>query len=150
MKEEHPKELHIRKTLDAPIELVWEAWTNSKDIVNWWAPTDFTTTIHRMDLTEGGEWLMTLHGPDGKRYPNKSIFKEIIPLKKIVYKHFNPYFIATVVFEPNDNKTLMEWTLLFETTELLEIVVKTFKADEGLKQNVEKLENYLLQKQKDK
>ena len=52
MKEEHPKELHIRKTLDAPIELVWEAWTNSKDIVNWWAPTDFTTTIHRMDLTE--------------------------------------------------------------------------------------------------
>ena len=150
MKEEHPKELHIRKTLDAPIELVWEAWTNPKNTVNWWAPTDFTTTIHRMDLTEGGEWLMTLHGPDGKRYPNKSIFKEIIPLKKIVYKHFNPDFIATVVFEPNDNKTLMEWTLLFETTELLEIVVKTFKADEGLKQNVEKLEDYLLQKHKDK
>ena len=151
MEKEHTeiKELHIRKTLDAPVELVWEAWTNPKDIVNWWAPTGFTTTIHQMDLTGGGEWLMTLLGPDGKRYPNKSIFTEIIPLKKIVYEHFNPDFIARVVFEPNNNMTLIEWTLLFETTELLEIVVKTFKADEGLKQNVEKLENYLLQNMKD-
>ena len=149
MEKEHPqiRELHIKKTLDVPVELVWNAWTNPKDIVNWWAPTGFTTTIHCMELTEGGQWLMTLHGPDGKRYPNKSIFKEIIPLKKIVYGHFNPDFIATIVLEPNNNKTLMEWTLLFETTELLEIVVKTFKADEGLKQNVQKLEDYLMQKQ---
>jgi hypothetical protein len=33
----------------------------------------------------------------------------------------------------------MEWTVLFETTELFETVVKVFKADEGLNQNVEKL-----------
>ena len=148
MEKEHSeiRELHITKTLSAPIELIWEAWTNPKHIVNWWAPTGFTTTIHQMEVKEGGEWLLTLHGPDGKRYPNKSIFKEIIPLEKIVYEHFNPNFIATVIFESNDDKTLMKWTLLFETTELLEVVVKTFKADQGLKQNVEKLENYLLQK----
>ena len=148
MEKEHIKirELHITKTLNAPIELIWEAWTNPKHIVNWWAPTGFTTTIHQMEVKEGGEWLLTLHGPDGKRYPNKSIFKEIIPLKKIVYEHFNPDFIATVIFEPTDDKTLMKWTLLFETTELFEVVVQTFKADQGLKQNVEKLENYLLQK----
>lgn len=148
MKTGNPKnrELRITKTFNAPIELVWEAWTNREHIVNWWAPTGFTTTIHKMDVREGGEWLMTLHGPDGKNYPNKSIFREIIPLKKIVYEHFNPDFIGTAVFESKNNKTLMEWALLFATTEMLKIVVKTFKADEGLKQNVEKLENYLSQK----
>jgi uncharacterized protein YndB with AHSA1/START domain len=138
--------LRITKTLNVPIEVLWEAWTNPAQIVNWWAPSGFTTTIHKMNVADGQEWLMTLHGPDGKNYPNKSIFKEIIPHKKIVYEHFNPDFIATVVFHAKENRTVMEWTLLFETTELFEIVVKTFKADEGLKQNVEKLENYLLQK----
>ena len=99
-----------------------------------------------MDFIVGGEWLMTLHDPGGKNYPNKSIFREIIEHKKIVYEHFNPDFIATAVFEAKGNSTLLEWTFLFDTAELFEIVVKTFKADEGLKQNVEKPENYLSQK----
>lgn len=140
------RELRIQKIIDAPVEKVWEAWTNPEHLVSWWAPNGFTTTIHKMNVAEGEEWLMTLQGPDGKNYPNKSIFRKVIPFKKIVYEHFNPSFIATAVFEPKDNKTLMELALLFDTTELFEIVVKTFKADEGLKQNVEKLENYLSQK----
>jgi len=100
MEEEHPqiRELNIKKTLNVPVELVWEVWTNPKDIVNWWAPTGFTTTIHRMDLTEDGEWLMTLHGPDGKRYPNKSIFKEIIPLK---YGSIDPFHDGLAVVQQN-------------------------------------------------
>jgi len=140
------RELRITKTLNAPVELVWEAWTNPAYIVDWWAPAGFTTSVHKMNVAVGEEWLLTLHGPDGKNYPNKSIFMEIIPLRKIVYQHFNPDFIATAVFEPKGNKTLMEWTLLFDTAEMLEIIVKTFKADEGLKQNAEKLENFLSQK----
>jgi len=96
-----------------------------------------------MDMVEGGEWLLTLYGPDGKHYPNKSIFKEIVPLKKIVFQHLNPNYLATVVFEPKGNQTLMDWTSRFETPELYEIVIKTFKADEGFRQNAEKLENYL-------
>jgi len=142
---EEKRILRITKKLNARVELVWEAWTNPQHIVNWWAPSGFTTTIRKMDVREGEEWLLTLHGPDGKNYPNKSIFREVIPLKKIVYEHFNPEFIGTAVFESKGNKTLMEWTLLFETTELFEIVVKTFQADKGLKQNVGKLENYLAQ-----
>ena len=140
------KELHIARTFKAPIELVWEMWINPEHIVNWWGPDGFSTTIHKMDVTEGGEWLLTLHGPDGKDYPNRSIYKEIIPLKKIVFQHFNPDFITTVVFTPNGNETFMDWTMLFESAEMLEIIVNTFKADKGLQQNVEKLEKYLSQK----
>lgn len=54
-----------------------------------------------------------------------------------------PNYIASIVFESKAKETLMEWTMLFETTELFETVVKVFKADEGLNQNAERLEEYL-------
>jgi uncharacterized protein YndB with AHSA1/START domain len=137
------RELRITKTLKAPVEWVWKVWTTPEHIVNWWGPNGFTNTIHTMDVTEGGEWRLTMHGPDGKNYPNKSIFIEIVNQQKIVFQHFNPNYIATVVFVPSEKETLVEWTMLFETTELFEAVVNVFKADEGLKQNVEKLTAYI-------
>lgn len=139
------KGLRITQLLHAPVELVWEVWTTPGHIKNWWGPNGFTNTIHTMAFTEGGEWLLTMHGPDGKNYPNKSVFTEIIPLKKIAYRHFNPNFIATIEFERQGNNTLSTWQMEFETKEMFETVVKTFKADEGLEQNIAKLENYLSQ-----
>jgi uncharacterized protein YndB with AHSA1/START domain len=140
------RQLKISRIFKAPVELVWEAWTKPEHIANWWGPNGFTTTIHKMDFKEGGEWKLTMHGPEGTNYPNRSVYKEIIPLKKIVFEHFNPNFITTVLFQSKGEETLMDWTMLFETTETFEAVVKAHKADEGLKQNVEKLATYLTSK----
>lgn len=137
--------LRISKTLPAPVHLVWEVWTSPGHIENWWGPEGFTNTIHSMDVSDGGEWRFTMHGPDGKSYANRSIFEEVVPFKKIAFQHFNPNFRTTVVFQPDKKETHMEWTMLFETKELFETVVKAFKADEGLEQNVRKLEHYLKQ-----
>ena len=78
------RELLITRLFDAPVDLVWEAWTNPEHIANWWGPDGFTNTIYQMDLRPGGEWNLTMHGPDGTDYKNKSIFKEVIPRKKLV------------------------------------------------------------------
>lgn len=139
------RELRITRILNAPVEKIWEVWTDPEHIARWWGPNGFTNTIHTMDVQPGGEWRLTMHGPDGKRYPNKSEFTEIVPLQKIVFRHFNPNYFATVIFEPNGKETLLEWITVFETVELFETVVKVFKADEGILQNVEKLESYLAQ-----
>ena len=64
-------------------------------------------------------------------------------MEKIVFEHIGPNFLATIEFKGNGNKTQLDWHMLFETKEEFIQVVKTFKADEGLKQNVEKLNNYL-------
>ena len=97
-----------------------------------------------MEVNPGGEWELVLHGPDGTDYKNKSIFKEVIPLKKIVYEHVSvPRFVATIDFQEEGEQTHLRWRMLFETAEEFIRVVKTFKADEGLKQNVEKLNMYL-------
>jgi len=139
------RELLLSRTLNAPVELVWEVWTQPGHIAQWWGPNGFTTTIQTMDITAGGEWNLVMHGPDGTDYKNKSIFKEIIPLKKIVYEHVSaPKFTTTVMFEAQGDTTLITWHMLFETAEQFIQVVKTFKADEGLKQNLEKLSAYLV------
>lgn len=137
------RSIRVAKVLNAPIELVWEVWTNPSQISHWWAPKDFTTSIKKMDVSIGGEWLLDIKGPDGKNFPNKSIYRELVPYKKIVFQHFNPHYLATVLFESRDEETFMDWNMEFETQELYDTIVKVFKADEGLKQNVEKLENYL-------
>ncbi len=138
------REIIITRKLDAPVKLVWEVWTKPEHIAKWWGPDGFTNTITLMDVRPGGEWELVMHGPDGTDYKNKSIFKEIVYCKKIVYEHVTgPRFVATVDFEEQGEQTIITWKMLFETAEEFIHTVKTFKADEGLKQNVAKLNVYL-------
>ena len=95
---EATREMNIKRKLQAPVELVWEVWTKSEHIAKWWGPDGFTNSIHQMDVVPNGEWRLTMHGPDGKGYPNRSIFLEIVPLKKIVFQHFHPNYLATILF----------------------------------------------------
>jgi uncharacterized protein YndB with AHSA1/START domain len=134
--------LHLTRTINAPVALVWEVW-QPEHIVKWWGPDGFTNTIKTMDIVPGGEWDFVMHGPDGTDYVNKATFKEVIVNEKIVFEHYAPNFIATITFEAQGDKTLLNWHMLFETAELFIQVVQTFKADEGLKQNIDKLEVYL-------
>jgi uncharacterized protein YndB with AHSA1/START domain len=139
------RELKLTRLLDAPVELVWKVWTDPTHIANWWGPNGFTNTISKMDVMPGGEWDLVMHGPDGTDYKNKSVFKEVIKNKKLVYEHISiPKFVATIEFEERGEKTFLQWHMLFESREQFIQVVKTFKADEGLKQNIEKLGKYLL------
>ncbi len=139
------RELLLTRVLNAPIALVWEVWTNPKHIVQWWGPNGFTNTITKMEVHPEGEWDLVMHGPDGRYYKNKSVFKEVIKHKKIVYEHISgPKFLATIEFEDQDDKTFIKWHMLFESREQFIQTVKTFKADEGLRQNIEKLDHYLI------
>ena len=138
------RELTISRLLNAPRELVWEVWTKPEHIKNWWGPTGFTNTIFSMEVKPGGVWDFIMHGPDGTDYPNKSIFREVLPFEKIVYEHISkPHILATIDFQKQGNQTFIHWHMLFDSREEFIEVVKKYKADVGLKQNVEKMVTYL-------
>jgi uncharacterized protein YndB with AHSA1/START domain len=138
------RELIITRILNAPRELVWEVWTNPEHIKNWWGPDGFTNTIKTMDVKPGGVWDFVMHGPDGTNYKNKDIYTEIVKPERIVFEHVSaPKHLTTVTFTAQRKKTLLTWHMLFESAEQFQQVLKIFKADEGLRQNVEKLEAYL-------
>src|ERR1700733_10924709 len=98
------REIRISRLLNAPIELVWEVWTDPEHIKNWWGPNGFTNTITKMDVKPGGDWELVMHGPDGTNYPNKSVFKEVLKHQRLVFQHFAPNFTTTIDFVPEGNK----------------------------------------------
>jgi uncharacterized protein YndB with AHSA1/START domain len=77
----------ITRTVDAPGELVWEAWTQPHHIARWWGPDGFRTTIHEMHVEVGGVWRFIMHGPDGTDYPNRIVYREIVKPERLVYDH---------------------------------------------------------------
>jgi uncharacterized protein YndB with AHSA1/START domain len=138
------RELSITRLLNAPRELVWKVWTQPEHIAKWWGPLGFTNTISKMEVKPGGEWEFIMHGPDGNDYKNKHIFHEIVKHERIVLDHVTaPKFRMTATFEARGNQTLLTWHSVFDSAEQLEQVIKVFKADEGMRQNVEKLDAYL-------
>ena len=138
------RELSISRLLNAPRELVWKVWTEPEHIKHWWGPDGFRSTIFKMDVRPGGEWDFIMHGPGGTDFKNTHIYKEVIKPSKLVLEHVTgPKFQMTVVFKEQGNKTLVTINSLFESSEQLQEVIKVFKADQGLKQNIDKLETYL-------
>ena len=137
------REISITRILNAPRELVFEVWTDPKHISNWWGPNGFTTTIHEMDVRVGGKWLHTMHGPDGKDYPNEATFTQIVKPDLIKFTHALPKFDVTVTFEAVGNKTRLTMTNVFETAEIRNIVAKEYGAVEGQAQTINRFEEQL-------
>ena len=151
------KEIVMTRVIDAPRERVFEAMIDPKQVVKWWGPTGFTTTIHEMDVRPGGVWRQTMHGPDGVDYPNKSIFVEIVKAERISYKHAGGEkergggcFAATWTFEKQGNpptgeasKTKLTIRLVFPSSEARDHIAQQYKAIEGGNQTLGRLADFL-------
>lgn len=142
------RELSITRILNAPRELVWKVWTEPEHIKHWWGPNGFTNTIQKMEVRTGGVWDFIMHGPDGVDYPNKITYIEVKKPERLVYNHGDEekpeFFHVTVTFEEHGGKTKLYMCALFNTKEERDEVVKKFKADEGMKQTISRLEEYLI------
>ncbi len=118
-------EIRITRMYDAPVEAVWDAWTDPKQAAQWWGPRGFTLTTHSKDLRPGGTWAYTMHGPDGTDYPNKTLYLEVERHAKLVYDHGGnddrpPMFRVTVLFSEVSGKTRMEMSMTLPTPEAAE------------------------------
>lgn len=131
-----PNELYITRVYDAPVKLVWDAWTDPKKVAKWWGPRGFTLTTHSKDLRPGGHWKYTMHGPDGVDYPNHTVYYEVEKYSKLVYDHGAndnqpALFRVSVLFSEVKGKTKMEMTMALETAEAAAEIRKFIKKAGG-------------------
>jgi uncharacterized protein YndB with AHSA1/START domain len=143
-------EIVITRVFDAPRLVVWNAWTDPEQVVQWWGPRGFTTTIEVMDLRLGGIWLHTMHGPDGTDYPDESVFIEILKPERIVFANSGGekgdpavHFESTWTFEEQGNKTKLTIRMVFPSAAAREHVVKKCGAIEGGNQTLDRLGEHL-------
>jgi uncharacterized protein YndB with AHSA1/START domain len=129
-------EIRITRIYDAPVEAVWDAWTDPEQTAQWWGPRGFKLTTHSKDLRPGGHWKYTMHGPDGVDYPNVTRYFEVEPQKKLVYDHGGsddrpPMFRVTVLFSETGGKTRMDMTMSLPTPEAADETRKFIKKAGG-------------------
>jgi uncharacterized protein YndB with AHSA1/START domain len=79
------KTVSIKRTINLPPDKVWKAWTDADTFKKWWGPKSFTCPSCTIDLKVGGKYLACMKAPDGKEYWSTGYFREIVPMKKIVY-----------------------------------------------------------------
>jgi uncharacterized protein YndB with AHSA1/START domain len=114
-------EITIIRLYDAPLALVWDAWTKEEHVGQWWGPRGFTITTKSKDLRAGGTWEYTMHGPDGKDWPNFTRYHEVVPRQRLVYDHgatsadAAPMFRVTALFREVGGKTELNMTMAFAT-----------------------------------
>ncbi|MCU0636319.1 MAG: SRPBCC domain-containing protein [Gemmatimonadaceae bacterium] len=113
----------MTRVYDAPVALVWQAWTEAQHLAQWWGPRGFTITTHARDCRVGGTWVYTMHGPDGTDYPNFTRYLEVEPRAKLVYDHgarsedAAPMFRVTATFTDLGDKTVLDMRMAFATEE---------------------------------
>ena len=111
---------HSRE-LPVPPGSVFTAFRDPKRLARWWGPAGFTNTFHTFEFRPGGSWVFTMHGPDGKDYPNQSEFLEIVPDSRIRLKHVNlPHYELSVSIEESANGTTVSWVGVFENEKFAE------------------------------
>ena len=59
----------IERTFDAPVNLVWQLWTDPEHFKQWYGPTGFTIPVAEMDLQVGGKRLICM-AVTGWQYEN--------------------------------------------------------------------------------
>ena len=71
------KKIMVEREFNAPLPLVWSAWTESELLDQWWAPKPWQARTKFMDFTVGGHWLYAMVGPEGEEHWSRADFKSI-------------------------------------------------------------------------
>ena len=142
------REIVLSRVIDAPRELVFEAFTEVRHLSRWWGPEGFSTTTRSLDFRVGGEWDFVMHGPDGTDYPEWITWTEIIAPERIAMLHGESRedpnaFESVLTFQPDGEATRIEMRTVFPTQELRQEAVERYHAIEGGQQTLGNLAAYV-------
>jgi uncharacterized protein YndB with AHSA1/START domain len=75
----------IDRVFDAPRDLVWKAWTDEVQLLEWWRPKGFKTLSTSVDLKPGGMFHYGLEAPDGHKFWGRFVYREITAPERLVF-----------------------------------------------------------------
>ncbi|GAB3224740.1 SRPBCC domain-containing protein [Algoriphagus aestuariicola] len=148
------QKITVKRSFDAPLGLVWTAWTDPEILDLWWAPKPWRTETKSIDFREGGRWHYAMVSPQGERHWCLFDFKKIVSQKSFsgqdafcdenaIANDSKPIVSWLNQFSGTENDTtLVEIELEFNSLEDLESLIQMgFK--EGFAMGLENLDEYL-------
>ncbi len=147
------RKINVAREFEAPLPLVWAAWTESQLLDQWWAPKPWQAKTKWMDFSEGGYWLYAMMGPEGEVHWARSDFRTIAPLREYTAldgfcdEHGNvnpglPRSLWATVFTGEGDRARVNIQITFDKLEDLEEIIRMgFK--EGFTAGLENLYHLL-------
>lgn len=140
------KTVVVKRTFRAPLDKVWNAWTDAEEIKQWESPEPMTTPDAAVDLKVGGQYFITMAGGEAPGpVTARGVFKEVDPMKKLVYSwkwdggQMGEETLVTLEFKKiSDNETEV-----ILTHDLFEDENQAKEHKKGWESTYNKLEKYL-------
>jgi uncharacterized protein YndB with AHSA1/START domain len=146
--------LTIRREFMAGRQLVWDCYTKSELLDQWFAPKPLTTKTKTMAFEEGGCWHYAMVEPSGTEYWGLTEYITIKPIDS--YTALDAFSDANgdinpklprakwnVIFTDKEENTLVETVVTYNSLADLETVVN-MGMKEGMTATLEKLDELLL------
>lgn len=102
-------ELVLERVLDATPAQLFRCWTEPELMKLWFVPRPWTLAQAETDVRPGGSSHVVMRSPEGQEFPNRGVYLEVVPDRKIVFTDAytadwvpteKPFFTAIVSFEP--------------------------------------------------
>lgn len=150
--------IEVTRTFNAPVELVWQLWTNPELVKRWWGPKHFSSAVAKINFGVGLSSVVNMLAPTemgGREYFSRWEYTEILPMQKIEFiqnlcdcngKIINPVSVGMPEDFPKDIRTLVTFKQLAENktemtiTEFAEFGSIGNFAKIGLEQSMDKMQ----------
>lgn len=143
----------IKREFAAKRQLVWDAYTTSELLDQWFSPEPLTTKTKTMDFSEGGYWLYAMVDPEENEHWGRMDYLEIEPIEG--YKALDgfcdeegnlnkelPRANWDVTFQDLDENSLVQTVVTYDSLEDLEAVIE-MGVEEGMTSTLENLDELL-------
>src|SRR2546430_6205325 len=142
------------RIFDAPRERVYKAWTDPKQLAQWFPPEGFTAPVCQLDVRVGGAIRIDMKGPEGEPFngalfPGKGVYREVVPNERLAFTftpeiggRAMPTVLMTVQFEDQAGKTKLTIQQTLDSVADYEEMVKT-GMEQGIAESLGKLAGVL-------
>lgn len=118
MSQQEKNVLNIKRVINAPRELVFEAFTKAEHLMHWWGPAGCTLTVLSLDVKAGGKFHYKMSMPNGQDMYGVFHYREIQSPEKIIFTNSfadeKGNIIATTMLENFPKEILNTWTFTEE------------------------------------
>lgn len=135
-KDPRERSILVSRVFNAPIEKVWQAYTDSEFLDQWWGPSPWKAETKSMNFKEGGYWLYAMVGPENEKHWSRMNYLAIDPYKSIDVEdgfsdengNFNrdmPIGKGRITFIPTANGVKVDFKSIYRSEADLNKLVET-------------------------
>lgn len=149
------KSILVSREFNAPIELVWKAFTEAELLDQWWGPAPWRAETKFQDFSEGGYWLYAMVSPEGEKHwgrmnyitidkPNSFHLEDAFCDEEGIVQPNLPVSKGSNTFTTTVTGTFVEFKMTYSTEEQLKQIIE-MGFEQGITACLEQLNNLLKQ-----